>query len=185
VSRPALGPTQPPVKWVTGVLSPGVKSGRGVMLTTHPHLVPKSWMSRSYTSSPQSASMACRGTALLLCVLHCYLYWRTLYRPINVCVSVCHIFVWRQATHIVRVFYCSKVLTEVIVGEHCCATLPFDHSAAMTEGWCWNILLTSSHLGCQWNSYPQSSWRTPLECQRAPERTPFPWYWSVTLQRTY
>jgi hypothetical protein len=32
--------------------SPGVKRGRGVTLTTHPHLVPISWMSRSYTSSP-------------------------------------------------------------------------------------------------------------------------------------
>ena len=38
LSRPALGPTQPPVKWVT-VLSPGVKSGRGVTLTPHPLLV--------------------------------------------------------------------------------------------------------------------------------------------------
>jgi hypothetical protein len=36
----------------TGVLSPGVKRGRGVTLTTHPYLVPRSWMSRSYTSSP-------------------------------------------------------------------------------------------------------------------------------------
>jgi hypothetical protein len=26
----------------TGVLSPGVKCGRGMMLTTHPHLVPRS-----------------------------------------------------------------------------------------------------------------------------------------------
>jgi len=26
----------------TGVLSPGVKRGRGVMLTTHPNLVPRS-----------------------------------------------------------------------------------------------------------------------------------------------
>jgi hypothetical protein len=46
-SRPALGPTQPP-----GVLSPGVKRGRGMTLTTHPHLVPRLSMSRSCTSSP-------------------------------------------------------------------------------------------------------------------------------------
>jgi hypothetical protein len=42
VSRPALGPTQPPVQWVPELLTPGVKRGRGVMLTTHPHLVPRS-----------------------------------------------------------------------------------------------------------------------------------------------
>ena len=35
-SRPALGPTQPPVQWVPG-LSWG-ESGRGVVLTTHPHI---------------------------------------------------------------------------------------------------------------------------------------------------
>jgi hypothetical protein len=52
VSRSALGPTQPPVQWASGVLSPAVKRGRGVTLTTHPHLVPRSRMSRSYTSSP-------------------------------------------------------------------------------------------------------------------------------------
>jgi hypothetical protein len=33
-------------------LSPGIKRGRGVTLTTHPHLVPRLSMSRSYTSSP-------------------------------------------------------------------------------------------------------------------------------------
>jgi hypothetical protein len=37
----ALGPTQPPIEWVSGVVPPGVKRGRGVMLTTHPHLVPR------------------------------------------------------------------------------------------------------------------------------------------------
>jgi hypothetical protein len=36
----------------TGVLSPGVKRGRGMTLTTHTHLVPRLRMSRSYTSSP-------------------------------------------------------------------------------------------------------------------------------------
>jgi len=36
----------------TGVLSPGVKRGRDVTLTTDPHLVPRSIMSRSYTFSP-------------------------------------------------------------------------------------------------------------------------------------
>jgi hypothetical protein len=35
VSRPALGPTQPPLQWVPGVISPGVKRGRGVTLTAH------------------------------------------------------------------------------------------------------------------------------------------------------
>jgi hypothetical protein len=37
-SRPALRLIQPPIQWVPGVLSPGVKRGRGVTLTTHPHL---------------------------------------------------------------------------------------------------------------------------------------------------
>jgi hypothetical protein len=51
-SRPALGPNQTPVQWVPGVLSLGVKHGWGVTLTTHPHLVLRSRMSRSYTSFP-------------------------------------------------------------------------------------------------------------------------------------
>jgi hypothetical protein len=51
-SRPALGPTQPPIQQVPGILSPGVKRGRGVLLTTNPHIVPRSRISISYTSSP-------------------------------------------------------------------------------------------------------------------------------------
>jgi hypothetical protein len=35
----------------TGGPFPGSNRGRGMTLTTHPHLVPKSRMSRSYTSS--------------------------------------------------------------------------------------------------------------------------------------
>jgi hypothetical protein len=75
-SRPALRPTQPRIQWVPGVLSPGAKHGRGVTLTTHPHLVPRLSMSRSCTSSPPCASRACSGTALftsLLLYLQCCL----------------------------------------------------------------------------------------------------------------
>jgi hypothetical protein len=35
-SKPALRPTQSAVQWILVVLSPGVKRGRGVTLTTHP-----------------------------------------------------------------------------------------------------------------------------------------------------
>jgi len=45
-SRPSLGPIQPPVQWVPGSF-PVVKCSRGVLLTTHPLLVPRSWKSRA------------------------------------------------------------------------------------------------------------------------------------------
>jgi len=38
-SRPAVGPTQPPIHWVPG-FSWGY-SGRGVALTTHRHIAPR------------------------------------------------------------------------------------------------------------------------------------------------
>jgi hypothetical protein len=48
---------------------PGGNARLGVTLTTHPHLVPRWRMSRIYTSSPPSASMAFSGTTLLLLYL--------------------------------------------------------------------------------------------------------------------
>jgi len=45
-SRPALGPTPASCKMGTGSF-PGLKCGRGVLLTTHPLLVPRSGKSRA------------------------------------------------------------------------------------------------------------------------------------------
>jgi hypothetical protein len=63
-SRPALGPTQPPMQRVPGALSPGVKRGRGVMLTTHPLLLPRLRKGRSYTSCHPKAPLERSGTTL-------------------------------------------------------------------------------------------------------------------------
>jgi hypothetical protein len=54
-----------------GVLSPGIKHGRGMMLTTHSHLVPRSRWVGAISSLPPSAFMACSGTALALFLLVC------------------------------------------------------------------------------------------------------------------
>jgi hypothetical protein len=64
-SRPALRPTQPAIQWVPEVLSPGVKRGRGVTLTTQPNLVPRVRMRRNYTSFSLSWRVAghiCSGS---------------------------------------------------------------------------------------------------------------------------
>jgi hypothetical protein len=48
----------------TGGPFPGAKARPGRDADHSPHLVPRSKMSRSYTSSPPVAFMACSGTAL-------------------------------------------------------------------------------------------------------------------------
>jgi hypothetical protein len=56
LSRPALWTIQRLIQFVPGVLSPRVKRGPFLTLTTHPHLLPRSRMIRIYTSSPQALS---------------------------------------------------------------------------------------------------------------------------------
>jgi len=54
-SRPVLRPTQPPIKWVPGELSPGIKRW-GVKLTTRLHLVPMLRMRGAIPPLPQTSS---------------------------------------------------------------------------------------------------------------------------------
>jgi hypothetical protein len=85
VSRPALGPTQPPAQCVLGVLSLGLKRWP---------LTPIYYRGREWVGAipplPPSASRACSGTALLY-----LLYWEILRGQIGGGVSAqpCH---WRD-----------------------------------------------------------------------------------------
>jgi hypothetical protein len=82
VSRPALGPTQPPVQWVPGVLFPGVKRGRVVTLTTHPiYCQGREWVG-AIPPLPPSAFIACSGTALPF-----FNFYMLLYKFRRICVK--------------------------------------------------------------------------------------------------
>ena len=64
-SRPALVAHPVSRKMGTGSF-PGVKCGRGVLLTTHPLLVPRSWKSRVYLYPPSRPRRPVTGSLYLL-----------------------------------------------------------------------------------------------------------------------
>jgi hypothetical protein len=68
LSRPVLGPTQPPVQWVP-CLSPGVKSGRGVTLTPQHLLVPSSRKSRAIPLLPLWAVRSIQSLREVVCTV--------------------------------------------------------------------------------------------------------------------
>jgi hypothetical protein len=83
VSKPALGPTQSPMQWVPGSPLPGVKSGRGVKLTAHPHLVSRSRMSRSCSTSPPWRLYGVAGQFYLLFTLHVIVIFVLCFRQLS------------------------------------------------------------------------------------------------------
>jgi hypothetical protein len=68
-SRPALGTTQPPVQWVLG-LSRG-QSDWGVVLTTHPLLVPRLRMGTVTSLPPLQGHEACNRVNYTFTLCYC------------------------------------------------------------------------------------------------------------------
>jgi hypothetical protein len=77
---------------VTGGPFPGAKRYWGVTLITHPLLV----MSRSYISSPPSATIACSGTALLC---HGNSFFQYHHRRFNVVVHYYYLYLYYLLFH--------------------------------------------------------------------------------------
>jgi len=93
-SRPALRPTQSPIQWLPGI-SRG-QSGRGVTLTTHPHLAPRLKKEKSYTSTPP---LDLRG--LFYGRLYLYLY---VINPLNPELNpICYLLTLLGAHHFLHV----------------------------------------------------------------------------------
>jgi hypothetical protein len=141
VSRPALGPTQPPVQWVPGVLSAGVKRGRGVTLTTHPHLVPRSWMSRRYASSPpQAPPWRVEGLlyAFTYIILHC---------AMSLANSAIRLFSYLNAS--INSLIENDNLFHIFFSQLDCRFIKLVPSTLIQQ-WCFRLSTMTSDFFCQW-----------------------------------
>jgi hypothetical protein len=74
LSRPGLRPTLPPIQWVPVVPFRGGKVRPGRDADHSPHLVPRSRISRSYTSSSHIACMVVLGQLYVYSEGHYCLY---------------------------------------------------------------------------------------------------------------
>jgi hypothetical protein len=97
--RPAPEPTQPPIQWVSGELTPGVK-WPGVKLTTHLLLVPRSRMRGAIPPPPNTSSWRggyfSKGTILPLLLLNIFNI------PVQLVLNYCprNTYVWASPYHL-------------------------------------------------------------------------------------
>jgi len=87
------GPGAHPASCTMGIESfPGVKCGRGVLLTTHLLLAPRSWKGRAIPLPPLCHNLACNGVTLPL-ALHIYNLQTVLY---VICIGQFYSRIFRQ-----------------------------------------------------------------------------------------
>jgi hypothetical protein len=86
VSRPALGPTHPPVQLGTGSFSE-VKNGRGVTLTPHPLLVPGHKSVELYLYSPYGPTACTEPQCLYKRALYHFSYMEAEYIVFAICTT--------------------------------------------------------------------------------------------------
>jgi len=107
------GPGAHPASWTMGTRSfPGVKCGRGVLLTTHPLLAPRSWKGRAIPLPPLGHNRACNGVTLPFTLRLC-----TLYQIYSTCFKHFHNWLYLR-THTQTLMY-THILCACILHRTC------------------------------------------------------------------
>jgi hypothetical protein len=150
VSRSALEPTQTPVQWVPWFLSSGLKRGRSVTLTTHSHLVPRSRMSRSYTSSPLNRHKMCTGTVLALAVSA---FYGKAFRIIFIKLFICSLYVVISDTKKNAIIHLYEFRVCI-----CIPSVRISRAGSFVSLY-WNAVTTELHISTLLNIRLSCTWR--------------------------